>query len=320
MKAAFIERFGGPGVVDVVEIPKPTPNTNQLLVKVHASAVTIADSRIRGSRFPKGFKLFAKMVFGFKKPRVKVLGSCFSGIIEQVGDGVVDFKKGQEVCGMNGIKMGAHAQYMVVSPKTTVLKPKSVTHSDVAGALFGGTTSLNFLYDKMKVSKKDAVLINGASGAVGTNAVQIAKYFGANVTGVTSKQNTNLVKKLGADKTIDYQKTTIDEINEKYDVILDCVGNISPKQAKRLLLPNGRASLIVASLGQIVGTMFNKNIFAGSASEKKTNIELVAKLLKDKKLKTVIDRTYYLDQIVSAYEKVDSGKKVGNVVLLIDNK
>jgi NADPH:quinone reductase-like Zn-dependent oxidoreductase len=314
MKAAVVTAYGPPEVIQIQQTPKPNIHANDILIKVHAVAVTSADTRIRAARFPKGFGVFARLVFGVTKPRKPVLGSTYSGVVEQVGDSVHGFAVGDEVCGMTGISMGTYAEYIRVrGTKSTALKPKTISHEQAAGLLFGGTAALYFVRNKLAVGKGDSVLVNGASGAVGTNAVQLAKHFGAKVTGVTSANNTNLVKQLGASQCIDYTKHDLSSIEERFDVVLDTIGTISPALAAQMLKPNGRAGLMVATLGETFKA--RGNIKTGTATEKAEDIMFLLGLVEQGALDVVIDKTYPFAEIVQAHKHADTGQKVGNIVV-----
>jgi len=314
MKAVIIEEYGEPEVLQIKDFPRPKIGDKDILVRVKAVAVTAADSRIRGARFPKGFGFLAKLVFGIAKPRVKILGNTYSGIVEQAGRDVTQFHVGEEVCGTTGIHMGTYAEYIKVSKyKSIALKPTSVSHEDAAGLLFGGLAALYFIRDKLSVKKGETVVINGASGAVGTNAVQLAKYFGAKVAGVTSSSNAKLVRSIGAEHVIDYTKQDLIKSDKKFDVVLDTVGNISPHAAKRLLTTKGRAGLMVATLWE--GITARKPVITGTATEKKEDIKFLLELTEQGKIKVVIDKIYEIDDIVAAHRHADSGKKVGNVIV-----
>ncbi len=316
MKAAVFNKFGGPEVLHIEEIQKPIPKSHEVLVKIHAAGVNSGDSRIRGARFPRGFGMIARPMFGIFRPRKRVLGVTFSGTVESTGEEVTLFKKGDEVFGMAGWNMGAYAEYITIKEnKAIVLKPSKLSHNEAAALPFGGTTALFFLRDKAKLTKGQKVLVNGASGAVGTNAVQIAKYLGANVTGVCSTDNVELVKSLGADKVIDYKKQNIFEMDENYDLVVDTVGNISISEGKTLLTENGKLALIVAGLSEFISR--DKQVLAGTATEKKEDIEFLSNLTAEDKLKVVIDKVYKLDEVVEAHRHVDGGHKKGNVVLTI---
>jgi NADPH:quinone reductase-like Zn-dependent oxidoreductase len=314
MKAAVINSYGPPEVLKIQQVPRPTISKRQILVKIEATSVTSADSRIRGARFPRGFGFIARLAFGINKPRTKILGSTYSGVIHDLGDNVSNFKLGDEVCGMSGIKMGSYAEYIKVDGfKSIAIKPKNISHTDAAGILFGGTAALFFLRDKLKIQQNDEVLINGASGAVGCSAVQLARYYGAKVTAVTSSLNADLAKQLGAEQIIDFTKVNLDNLARKFDLVLDTVGNISPELAKKLLNKNGRAGLMVASLGEILKA--HGPVKTGTATETKKDIEFLLDLMVQGELEAVINKIYKFDDIVKAHNYVDSGVKVGNVIL-----
>ena len=313
MRAAVNDRFGPPAVVHVAEVPVPSPRPDEVLVRVAAAAVTVADSRIRGARFPKGFAPFARLVFGPFRPRRRVLGGSFSGVVEAVGPEVTGLAVGDQVCGMTGVSMGAHAELVAVKAKRLVIKPPEVTHDEAAGVLFGGTTALCYLRDKAALRSGQTVLINGASGAIGTNAVQLASHFGATVTGVCSGANAQLVKELGADSVIDYTLTPLTEVTERFDVVLDTVGNVSISSGKRLLTPGGVLLLAVADLWQTIGA--RGQVKAGPAPERAEDAQLLLELVAEGALTVVVDAAFDLDEIVAAHERVDSGHKVGNVIV-----
>lgn len=311
MKAAVFERYGPPEVVRVDEVADPVPSSKRVLVRVHAAAVTAGDSRIRGARFPRGFGPVARLLFGVRRPRRPVLGGVVSGVVEQVGERVTGFSVGDEVCGMTGGVHGTHAELTTVKAEKLALKPAAVSHADAAGVLFGGSTALHFLRDR--VQPGTSVLVNGASGAVGTAAVQLAKRAGARVTGVCSGGNAELVSSLGADAVVDYTRTSLESVEERYDVVLDTVG-ISTPLGRSLLAPGGVLLLVAADLRQTVRA--KGDVVAGPASEKSEDFAVLLDLVASGELRVVVDRTFPLDDIVEAHRLVDSGRKVGNVVVL----
>ena len=320
MNAAVYYEYGAPSVVSIKDIPVPEPGPNEVRVRVHAAAVTVADSRIRAARFPKGFGFLAKLAFGFPNPKRPVLGSCYSGVVDAVGSNVTDFAQGDEVSGMTGMRMGAHAEYVVVNAqKSIVHKPASVSHQDAAGVLFGGTAALYFLRDVGDVKKDEHILINGASGAVGTSAVQLACMFGAHVTAVTSGDHAADVTKLGATDVIDYTKTSWNASDTRYDVILDAAGTIAPHECSAKLTTHGRTLLMVPSVGQMITSSFYKQVKTGTATEKKEDIALLLQAVADKNLSVVIDSVYPLKDVVQAHERVDSKSKSGVVLLEMTN-
>lgn len=313
MRAAVVRRYGPPEVARVAEVPQPVPRADEVLVRVKAAAVTAGDARIRGARFPPGFGLPARLAFGVVRPRRPILGSCCSGIVETADPGSSDFASGDEVCGMTGIKMGAHAEYVAVPVSRLARKPPAVTHEDAAGLLFGGTAALFFLRDRASVGPGMSVLVNGASGAVGTNAVQLAKHFGACVTGVTSAANAALVTRLGASRTIDHTEVDIRDLADRFDVVLDTVGNLSIATGRRLLTPAGVLVLAVAGLGETLRA--RGNVIAGSAAERVADFDDLLELVANGEITVVRDQISDLDDIAAAYRRVDSGHKVGNVMV-----
>ncbi len=204
MKAAVVERYGPPEVVSVVDLPDPVAGKGQVLVRVHAATLNSGDARIRGARFPPGFAVPARLALGLRRPRRPVLGVAYSGVVEAVGPGVSGVTVGDEVCGMTGARMGAHAELAAVRADRVCPKPAAVDHEQAAAILFGGSTARHFLHDLVGPGKR--VLVNGASGAVGSAAVQLARLEGAHVTGVCSDRNADLVRSLGADEVLDHAR------------------------------------------------------------------------------------------------------------------
>jgi NADPH:quinone reductase-like Zn-dependent oxidoreductase len=231
----------------------------------------------------------------------------FSGVVETATDG---FAAGDEVCGMTGIRSGAHAEYVAVGAGRIVAKPAEVSHEDAAGLLFGANTALYFLRDRAEITRGTTVLVNGASGAIGTSAVQLAKHFGATVTGVTSAANAALVTGLGADRVIDHRTT---EVTGRFDVVLDTVGNLTPATGVRLLTDRGVLLLAVATLGQTIRS--RGRVRSGTTPERVADFALLLQMVAKGELRVVLDEVLDLDGIVAAYERVDSGHKVGNVVV-----
>ena len=313
MRAAVVQRYGEPDVVRVVDVDTPTAGAREVLVRVRATALTAADSRIRGARFPRGFGPFARLAFGLRGPRRPVLGNTFSGVVEALGDGVTGVAVGDEVCGTTGLRMGTHAEQVVVPAKRLVAKPAGVSHDDAAGVLFGGQSALFFLRDKANAGPGTTVLVNGASGAIGTSAVQLARHAGATVTGVTSGANADLVRSLGAEHVVDHTTTDVTSLTERYDVVLDTVGNVSTASGRRLLADGGVLLLAVADLGETLRA--RGNVKAGPAPERPDDARELLDLVASGALRVVIDRVVPLDEVVAAHARVDSGRKVGNLVL-----
>lgn len=313
MQAAVFDHYGPPDVVRVSAVTQPLAGAHEVRVRVLAAAVTSADARIRAARFPAGFGLPARLVFGIRRPRRPILGSAFSGVVDAVGTQVSGFAAGDAVCGMTGLAMGAHAEHVVLPAARLALKPASVSHEDAAGVLFGGTTALYFLCHQASTGPGLSVLVNGASGAIGTNAVQLARHLGARVTGVTSAANAGLVEGLGAERVIDYTRTDLSTLHERYDVILDTVGTLSIDAGRRLLTARGKLLLAVADLGQTLRA--RGNVAAGAAPERLADVKHLLQLVAAGQLRVVHDQSLPLADIVQAHRLVDSGRKRGNVIV-----
>jgi NADPH:quinone reductase-like Zn-dependent oxidoreductase len=311
VRAAVYERYGPPEVVRLAEVPAPEPRRGQVLVRVRSAAVTSGDARIRAARFPDGFAPFARLAFGVRAPRRRILGSTFSGEVAAIGAGVEGFAVDDEVCGMTAVAMGAHAELVAVKAAKLAPKPPAVRHDDAAGLLFGGTTAHHFL-GKATIGPGTTVLVNGAAGAVGTNVVQLAARLGAVVTGVTRAANAELVTGLGAARTIDHTEVDVLDLDERYDVVLDAVGNLG-RAGRRLLAPGGVLLLAVAGLGDTLRA--RGDVVAGTAPARREVVEQLLGLVGAGELAVVLDRTLDLDGIVEAHRLVDSGRKVGNVVV-----
>ncbi len=329
MVAAVVRRYGPPEVVELESRPVPVPGPGQALVRIEATAVNSGDARIRGARFPPGFGLFARAAFGVRGPRRQVLGNTFSGVVESFGGPEVDraagsIRLGDPVCGMTGARMGAHATHLVVDAERLVPVPGAVTHDQAAGVLFGGTTAAHFLrrVDERRsrsgvgVGPSTSVLVVGASGAVGTNAVQLAAARGATVTGVCSGANAELVRGLGADEVIDHGRVDLAVVPTRYDVVFDTVGRLGLHAGRRLLRPGGVLVLVAAGLGETVRA--RGDVLAGPAPERTDEMADLLAQVADGRLRVVLDVAGGLGGIVEAYRRVDSGRKVGNIVLRTD--
>jgi NADPH:quinone reductase-like Zn-dependent oxidoreductase len=313
MRAAVVREYGPPGVVRVEELEDPVPGPQDVLVRVRATAVTSGDARIRGARFPRGFAPFARLALGVRRPRRPVLGITYSGVVEAIGSKVTGVSVGDEVAGSTGARMGTHAELVAVRASKVVPIPAGVSHDDAAGVLFGGTTALVYLRDKAAVRPGSSVLVIGASGAVGTNAVQLARNAGATVTGVCSGANADLVRSLGATHVVDHTTTDVTTLPERYDVVLDTVGVLSTASGRRLLADGGVLLLVVASLGDMLRV--HRDVKAGPAPEKVEDVRELLDLVASGRLKVVLDAVLPLDEVVAAHERVDSGRKVGNLLL-----
>jgi NADPH:quinone reductase-like Zn-dependent oxidoreductase len=322
MRAAVARRFGGPEVVRVEEVPKPTPKPGEVLIRVHASTVSIADHRTRSRDLPKGLGFYGPLVLGMFRPRKRVLGMDVAGVIESVGDGVTRLAPGDEVIAMLGGQFGGHADYVCVSQtKAVTRKPANMSMADAVTLVFGGHTALAFL-NRADVGEGDEVLVNGASGAVGTAAVQLAKLRGAVVTGVCSAANADLVRSLGADHVIDYRASDFAANGTSYDAIVECVGNAPFARVEESLKPGGALLMVVSDLAGMLGAWRNsrrsgKLVTGTGAHVSSDDLATLVQLAEAGRYRAVIDRTYDLDEIVEAHRYVDTGRKRGNVVLRI---
>ncbi|NOR14799.1 MAG: zinc-binding dehydrogenase [Candidatus Aminicenantes bacterium] len=322
MKAAICTKYGPPEVLQLREVEKPTPKDNEVLIKIYASPVSSGDVRIRSFKnIPPLPWLPFRLAMGLIKPRKKILGFALAGKADSVGKDVKLFKEGDQVFGSAGFGMGAHAEYICLpEEKLVAIKPADMTYEEAAAIPFGGFTALYFLR-KGNIQSGQKVLIYGASGAVGTFAVQLAKYFGGEVTGVCSTTNLELVKSLGADKVIDYTKEDFTQSGEAYDIIFDTVGKSPFLGCVRSLKKNGYYLRAVhMTLSPIVHGLWTsmtsgKKVIGGVSSEKTEDLVFLKKIIEEGKLKPVIDRTYPLEQIVEAHRYVDKGHKKGNVVI-----
>jgi NADPH:quinone reductase-like Zn-dependent oxidoreductase len=326
MKAIVATGYGAPDVLKLQEVAKPQPKVNEVLVKVHASSATTADGMMR-----TGKPYFGRLITGFTKPKHAIPGTGFAGIVETVGKNVTSFKTGDRVFGETTLGFSTNAEFVAV-PENGVILPMPENMSYAEGATYGDghVTSLNFLKEIAQIKPDQKVLINGASGSLGTAAVQLAKFFGAEVTGVTSTRNVGLVKSLGADHVIDYTKKDFTKVNETYDVIFDTVGKSSFSKSKKILSESGlyvspvlKFSLLLQMMRTSVFSK-KKAKFAAtglrSDAELKSMINELVEIFKEGRLKTVIDRQYPLEKVAEAHTYIASGHKKGNVVIIIESE
>lgn len=312
------ERYGAPEVLQLKEVNKPTPKDNEILIKVKSTAVNTGDIRLRKAD-PWAVRLF----FGLTKPRKNILGGAFSGEVEAVGKSVTKFKTGDAVFGSAGMRFGAYAEYLCLDEDATLaIKPANISHTEAGTIPFGGTTALHFIR-KAKIKKGQKVLIYGASGAVGSAAVQLAKHFGAHVTAVCGPSNTEMVKSLGADIVIDYTKEDFTKNGEIYDVVYETVNKISFSESihslsKKGTLLLGAGGLSHMLLGTWVSMVGSCKVITGVIKEKAEDISFIKQLIEDGKYKAVVDRSYSLTQIVAAHRYVEQGHKKGNVAITVN--
>lgn len=322
MKAIVCTNYGPPEVLQLKEIEKPTPKDNQILIKIHAATATSGDARIRGFNVPTSFKLPMRLALGITKPRKKILGGQLAGEIEAVGKDVTRFKVGDQVFGSSGFAFGCYAEYVCVSEKAVIIpKPDNVSYEDAATTPFGGGTALHFLR-KANIQAGQKVLIVGASGSIGTFAVQLAKYFGAEVTGVCSTKNVELVKSLGADKVIDYTQEDFTQNGETYDIIFDTVGKSSFARDKSILAENGYYLLGSGGLFDIFRALWTQRrgrqkLISEMASETTEIFTFLSERLANGDIKSVIGKSFPLEETAEAHRYVDTGHKQGNVAIKV---
>lgn len=323
MKAMTYRQYGGPDVVTLAEVAKPSPKKNEVLIRILATTVTTGDHRARSLDLPAGFGLAGRLVFGLTRPRQPILGTELAGIVESVGSDVVNFNPGDEVIAFPGGAYGSHAEYRTMPEAGTIAhKPANLSFEEAASLSFGSMTALPFLRDKARIKAGDRVLVVGASGAVGSAAVQIARHFGAEVTGVTSTSNVDLVSRLGAHRVIDYTKTDFATTGETWDIILDTTGTVPFARCDRSLRAGGRLVAIQASFAQTLGIgkpskASGKVVIAGYVPARAEDLRYIAKLASQGDLRPVVDRIYPLEQAAKAHAYVDTGRKRGSVVLTV---
>jgi NADPH:quinone reductase-like Zn-dependent oxidoreductase len=326
MKAIVFEKYGPPEVLQIKEIEKPSPTENEVLIKIHASSVTAADWRMR-----KTDPFLARMMNGLFRPKkFNVLGIEMSGVIEEVGNQVTKFKPGDEIFGGTGFGFGAYAEYVCISEDSDghegsiTHKPTNLTFEEAAVIPVGADTALYFIRTQGNVQPGQKVLIYGASSSVGSYGVQIAKYYGAEVTAVCSASNHEWVKELGADKMIDYRTEDFTKSEETYDAIFDAVGKLSLSGSMKSLKDGGVFLDAVHMMRRSVQAKFaskkdNKRILGGTATGLLEDLVFMKELVEAGELKPVIDRTYPLEEIVEATRYVETGRKKGNVVITLDH-
>lgn len=318
MRAMVQISYGSPEVIVMQEIAKPSPGDKELLIRIQASKVGPSDCAFR-----QGNPFIIKLLYGLSRPKFEVGGTEFAGIIEEVGKEVQHFKPGDRVLGMSVKNFGAYAEYKCLSEESPLaVIPDSIPFDEAVGVCDGGATALTFLRDKAHLRKGQKVLINGASGAVGIYAVQLAKYFGAEVTGVCSGANESLVRKAGADFVIDYTQTDFTKTDKAYDVIFDAVGKRSFSACKRVLAAKGMYLTTAPSLSTLLLMMWT-SLFKGKRAilataglmQNKANLKFLMELTNVGTLHAVIDRRYALERLADAHKYVETERKKGNVII-----
>lgn len=325
MKAVIYEEYGSPDVLSIQTIPKPAIKEKEVLVRVFATTVTAEDPKQRSLNFPFLIRLPYRLMFGFFRPKNKILGMEFAGRIEEIGSEVSRWKVGDRIYGYTGLSFGAYAEYKAIPEEGLYAPiPDSVSYEKIVGITNGALSANVFLEKKGKLRQSDNVLIFGASGSVGTAAVQLAKSVGATVTAVCSTRNIELVRSLGADRVIDYTKEDFQKSEEKYDIIFDTIGATNHSKCIRMLNPGGRLLLTEFGFSTMVRVLWHsifgsKRIVIGASNFhwKPEDLERFNKLISEGRLSAVVNRTYPIEEIAEAHRYVESGRKRGNVVIAV---
>lgn len=322
MQAIVCTKFGPPEVLQLSEVEKPTPNDNEILVKIHATTVTSGDCRMRSFNVPPLFWLPGHLALGFRKPKKPILGATLAGEVAATGQAVTRYKAGDQVYGLTGHDFfGAYAEYVTVQEEGNIApKPTNLSFEEAAAVPFGGITALNFL-QAGSIQRGQHVLINGASGAVGVYAVQLAHHFGATVTGVCSTANLALVKSLGADHVIDYTQEDFTQNGQTYDIIFDTVGTTTFAQSHNSLKEKGVYLHAVMVAAEIKASWFalttGKKVVGGTPTVHPDPLGFLTECLEAGAIKPIIDRRYPMTEIVEAHRYVDTGRKKGAVVITV---
>jgi len=330
MKAVIWTKYGPPDVLQLKEVEKPTPKDDEVLIRIYAAAVTAGDCEMRSLKFPLFLSIFMRAYVGFIRPkRITIPGMDLAGEIEALGKNVKLFKEGDQVFGSTGFGAGAYAEYICRPEKPKemegplVIKPTNMTYEEAAAVPTGGLEALHFLR-KGNIQTGQKVLINGAGGSIGTFAVQLARYYGAEVTGVDSTRKLDMLRSIGADHVIDYTQEDFTKSGETYDVIFDVVGKSSFSRSMRSLKKNGRYLLANPGLsqmvqGRLVSMISSKKVVIGAASQNIEDLIFLKELIEGGIIKSIIDKRYPMEQISEAHRYVENGGKKGNIVITMEH-
>ncbi len=319
MKAIFYNRYGPPEVLHLKTVEKPVPKANEVLLKIHAAAVTMGDCEMRSPKIPNFTWFIVRLFFGLRKPRKKILGSYLAGEVEVAGDAVKSFKKGDQLFGIS-TRFGAYAEYLCLPEKAILTTlPSNMSYGEAAPVALG-LDSLHFL-KKAGIGAGQKVLINGAGGGIGTYAVQLARYYGAEVTAVDSADKLDMLRAVGANKVIDYTAGDFTKNGERYDIVFDVVGALSYRRGLRLLNKKGRYISAIPLVSRLIPNLWvsltsKKKMMTGLANPAAEDLDFLKELIEAEHLKTIIDRNYALEEIADAHSYVEQELKKGNVVLL----
>lgn len=330
MKAVILTDYGSPDVLQLQEVQRPVPQANEVLVKVHATPVNFGDTLVRNFKtisprefsMPTPLWLPTRFFFGFNKPKIKILGSEFAGVVEEIGAEVTEFKVGDAVFGYRGQSMGANAEYLTIARDALIArKPENMSFAEVATVPYGGLTAMTLLR-KVDIRRGHKVLINGASGATGSYALQFAKQYGAEVTGVCGTARVEMIKALGADHVIDYTQEDFTQNGQQYDLIFDVIRKTSFDACKNSLTETGRYLLVSFKTKQLLQMLWTsrsngKKVICALSSETPADLRSLKELIEAGSIKTVIDRCFPLEQTAEAHRYIESGQKRGHVVIII---
>ncbi|MHC4808044.1 MAG: NAD(P)-dependent alcohol dehydrogenase [Planctomycetota bacterium] len=325
MKAIVCTKWGSPDFLELQEVEKPTPKDNEVLIRIYATTVTAGDCELRGLNFPPMLQLLMRLGFGFRGPRKEILGQELAGDIESAGKDVKLFNEGDQIFAHSGFGMGAYAEYICLTEESEgaegvlAIKPANMTYEEAAAVPLGGLEALHYLR-KAELQSGEKLLINGAGGSIGTIAIQIAKHYGAEVTAVDSTMKLDMLRSIGADHVIDYTQEDFTNSGETYDVIFDVVGKSPYSRSERALSNIGRYLTSNPAPSQMLrprrtSSKSSREALGGNVLYRPEGLYFLKELIEEGKIKTVIDRTYPLEQIAEAHRYVEKGVKMGNLVI-----